>query len=62
MTKTAKAKTAKAKTARAPKMTERAPRTTPGLRRLRKAANAEAIREAVLDDQQNGRAGGVQCS
>jgi hypothetical protein len=31
-------------------------RTTPGLARLRKAANAEAIRAAVLADQTNGRA------
>ena len=31
-------------------------RVTPGLLRLRKAANAEQIRTAVLDDQATGRA------
>ena len=46
-----------AKTTRAPKATETTERrVTPGLRRLRKAANADTIREAVLADQQNGRA------
>ena len=44
------------KTTCAPKTAERAPRTTPGLKRLRKAANAETIRSAVLTDQANGRA------
>ncbi len=44
MTKTAKT---------APK---KAARTSPGLRRLRKAPNAETIREAVLEDQATGRA------
>ena len=44
-------------TKRAPKTTETTERrVTPGMRRLRKSANAEVIRAAVLDDQQNGRA------
>jgi|SRR5271166_317693 len=36
-------------------MTKTARTTTPGLRRLRAAPNAEAIRESVLADQTNGR-------
>jgi len=51
--------TAKTKTARAPKTAERrakADSATPGLRRLRANPVAEAIRAAVLDDQENGRA------
>jgi hypothetical protein len=53
MTKTTKTTPAAKKAAAAPKTTERA---SPGLKRLRKSANAEAIREAVLTDQANGRA------
>jgi len=43
----------KAKSARAPKPTER--KTTPGLRRLRAAPNAEAIRTETLADQKRAR-------
>jgi len=46
----------KAKTARVPKTAGAAPRTSPGLKRLRKAPTAEAIRLSVLADQENGRA------